>query len=240
MSKFFYFKEFSVCQDKAAMKVGTDGVLLGAWCAVTPPINTLLDIGSGTGLLSLMLAQRTNDMSIDAVEVDDQAYEQTVENFERSSWRERLFCYHSSFQDLSEFRFKKGTRYDGILSNPPFYTNSFQTADPAKNCARFTSSLSFYELISGAAKILSKTGRFSVIIPFKEMQKFVLMAREVHLFPGRICYVKGTIHSNVKRVLLEFSFKKKATISQTLTIETVRHQYTKASIELVRDFYFKM
>ena len=103
MSKPFRFKEFTVHQEKTAMKVGTDGVLLGAWCKIDDFLDSILDIGSGTGLIALMLAQRTNAMKIDAVEINEQAYEQTVENFERSSWNNRLFCYHSSFQEFAKF-----------------------------------------------------------------------------------------------------------------------------------------
>ena len=101
MSKPFQFKEFIIHQDKTAMKVGTDGVLLGAWSSVTDFPDAILDIGAGTGVVSLMLAQRSDALIIDAVELDENAYEQTVENFERSSWSDRLYCYHATFQEFA-------------------------------------------------------------------------------------------------------------------------------------------
>ena len=107
------------------MKVGTDGVLLGAWCAVDDFPDSILDVGSGTGLIALMMAQRTDAMTIDAVEIDEQAYEQTVENFEQSDWGDRLFCYHSSFQEFAEEMAEEEEQYDLIISNPPFYTDEF-------------------------------------------------------------------------------------------------------------------
>ena len=137
MSKPFQFKEFTIHQDKTAMKVGTDGVLLGAWCSLDTYPDSILDIGSGTGLLSLMMAQRSDAMTIDAVEIDENAYEQTVENFEQSDWGDRLFCYHTSFQDFVKEMMEEDEKYDYIISNPPFYTDDYETQDLARNSARF-------------------------------------------------------------------------------------------------------
>ena len=240
MSKPFQFKEFTIHQDKTAMKVGTDGVLLGAWCSVNDFPDSILDIGSGTGLISLMLAQRCDAMNIDAVEVDEQAYEQTVENFELSDWGDRLFCYHSSFQDFAEEMVEEEEEYDLIISNPPFYTDKFETDDAARNKARFTSSLSFQEIITGAANLLSSAGRFAVIIPFKEEQAFVSLASESKLVLNRVCRVKGTETSEVKRSLLEFSLQEKEVIVEELVIETSRHNYTEKYKELTRDFYLRV
>ena len=155
MSQPFRFKQFEIYQDKTAMKVGTDGVLLGAWCSLDDEPESILDVGSGTGLIALMLAQRSDAETIDAVELDEQAYEQTVENFERSDWGDRLFCYHSSFQEFAQEMAEEGEKYDLIISNPPFYTDTFETQDESRNKARFTSSLSFKELIEGANHLLS-------------------------------------------------------------------------------------
>tara|TARA_B100000795_G_scaffold238589_1_gene199809 strand:+ start:491 stop:1213 length:723 start_codon:yes stop_codon:yes gene_type:complete len=240
MSKSFQFKEFTIHQENTAMKVGTDGVLLGAWSSLETAPDSILDIGSGTGLLALIMAQRSNAMTIDAVEIDATAYEQTVKNFEKSDWGDRLFCYHSSFQNFSEEMHNEAEEYDLIISNPPFYTDTFETKDIARNKARFTSALSFKELISGVVSILSNTGTFAVIIPTKEVQGFVSLARDAELFLSRVCSVKGTFNSNVKRSLLEFSFQEKTIISEELVIEIARHQYTKEYIELVKDFYLKM
>ncbi|CAA0191338.1 methyltransferase [Tenacibaculum maritimum] len=236
----FQFKEFLVNQDKTAMKIGTDAVLLGAWTAVNTYPDAILDVGSGTGVIALMLAQRSDAMTIDAVELDADAYAQTVENFEQSDWGDRLFCYHSDFKDFAKEIAAEEEEYDLIVSNPPFYTDEFETNNEARNKARFTSSLSFKELLAGVAKILAKEGRFSVIIPFKEEQNFVALALDNQLYLNRVCHVKGTPTSDVKRSLLSFSFGKKELVRETLVIETARHEYTEAYIALTHDFYLKM
>jgi tRNA1Val (adenine37-N6)-methyltransferase len=239
-SKPFQFKEFTIHQDQTAMKVGTDGVLLGAWCSIAHDPESILDVGAGTGLISLMLAQRSDAMTIDAVEVDEQAYEQTVSNFELSDWGDRLFCYHAAFQEFAEEMSEEEEEYDLIISNPPFYTDTFETEDIARNKARFTSSLSFNGLIQGVAKVLSSAGTFVVVIPFKEEQNFVALASESTLVLNRVCRVKGTADAEVKRSLLEFSFQEKELIEEELVIETSRHHYTDRYIALTRDFYLKL
>ncbi len=236
-AKPFRFKEFTIHQDQTAMKVGTDGVLLGAWCSIAHFPDAILDVGSGTGLIALMLAQRSNAMTIDAVEIDEQAYEQTVGNFEVSDWGDRLFCYHSSFQEFAEEMHEEGEEYDLIVSNPPFYTDTFETTDDARNKARFTSSLSFSDLITGATKLLSSAGRFALIVPFKEEEKVTSLASESSLFLNRVCRVKGTATSETKRSLLEFSFQEQDRIEEELVIEISRHNYTEKYKDLTRDFY---
>jgi tRNA1Val (adenine37-N6)-methyltransferase len=239
LKKPFRFKEFTVQQDKTAMKIGTDGVLLGAWCEANYP-NTILDIGSGTGIIALQLAQRFDAETIDAVEIDDNAYEQTVENFEQSDWADRLYCYHSSFTEFADEIFEEEESYDFIISNPPFYADEFESENDARNKARFTSSLSFEGLLDGVSKILSENGTFAVIIPFKELDNFIALAKNDELCLNRICEVKGTPTSEVKRCLLQFSFKETAIEKTELTIEIERHQYTKEYIDLTKYFYLKM
>lgn len=236
----FRFKEFTIHQDKTAMKVGTDGVLLGAWCAVDHFPDAILDIGSGTGLIGLMLAQRSDAMTIDAVELEEGAYEQTVSNFELSDWGDRLFCYHSSFQAFAQEMSEEDEEYDLIVSNPPFYTDAYETESDARNKARFTSSLSFEDLIAGAAKLLSAQGEFAVIVPYKETAAFIACAERYHLYLSRICHVKGTPTSEIKRSLMAFSFDQKEMSEEALVIETSRHHYTEDYIALTRDFYLKM
>lgn len=236
----FQFKEFTVHQDKTAMKIGTDAVLLGAWCNLGDYPDTMLDVGSGTGVISLMLAQRSDAMTIDAVEIDENAYEQTVENFEQSDWGDRLFCYNASFVEFAEEMAEEEEQYDVIVSNPPFYTDNYETEDVARNKARFTSSLSFEDLLKGVSKILSENGRFSTIIPFKEQENFVELAKKYDLYLNRVCRVKGTPDTEVKRSLLELSFVETSIKEEELIIETKRHQYTDAYINLTKDFYLKM
>ena len=236
----FIFKEFTIHQDKTAMKVGTDGVLLGAWCSLENFPNTILDIGSGTGVISLMLAQRSDAILIDAVEVDDYAYEQSVENFEISDWGDRLYCYNSTFQEFYKQIAEEEQTYDLIVSNPPFYSDDFQTESDARNKARFTSSLSFNELIIGVSNILSQNGTFATIIPFKEESGFISLADRNNLLLNKICRVRGNNTSEIKRSLLTFSFHKKEITIDSLIIENSRHQYTDDYIKLTKDFYFKM
>ena len=236
----FKFKEFTIQQDKTAMKVGTDGVLLGAWCSVADYPDTILDIGAGTGVIALMIAQRSDAMTIDAVEVDENAYEQTVFNFEESDWGDRLYCYNATFAEFADEIAEEEETYDLIVSNPPFYTDDFETEDAARNKARFTSSLSFEDLIVGVSKILSKSGKFSVVIPYKEEVNFIALAKENNLFLNRICRVKGNETSAIKRCLLEFSFDAMELQEESLTIEIGRHQYTEAYMNLTKDFYLKM
>ncbi|WP_299107894.1 methyltransferase [uncultured Tenacibaculum sp.] len=236
----FQFKEFAVHQDKTAMKIGTDGVLLGAWCALGEYPDTMLDIGSGTGVIALMLAQRSDAMTIDAVEIDEDAYEQTVENFEQSDWGDRLFCYNASFDEFAEEMAEDEEQYDVIVSNPPFYTDDFESEDEARNKARFTSSLSFESLINGVSKILSENGVFSVIIPFREEASFVELAKKEGLFPKKVCRVRGNETTEIKRSLLAFTFNETSVEEEELVIEKERHQYTDAYINLTKDFYLKM
>ena len=236
----FQFKEFKIHQDKTAMKIGTDAVLLGAWCSVDNYLDTILDIGSGTGIIALMLAQRSDCMTIDAVEVDENAYEQTVENFEISHWGDRLYCYNATFQEFVDEIAEEEETYDLIVSNPPFYTDKFETENDSRNKARFTTSLSFEELIVGVVKVLSENGKFTLVIPFKEQDFFVDLAKEHQLFLNRVCYVKGNLKSEIKRSLLEFSFHQSEIKEENLTIEIERHQYTQEYISLTKDFYLKM
>ncbi|WP_139958542.1 tRNA1(Val) (adenine(37)-N6)-methyltransferase [Flavicella sediminum] len=236
MSKPFQFKEFSIEQDRCAMKIGTDGVLLGAW-ADQENAFSILDIGAGTGVISLMLAQRSAAEVIDAIEIDDEAYEQCVENFEASDWGDRLFCYHASLQEFIE---EIEDSYDLIVSNPPFYTDTYQSEDKQRNKARFEDSMPFEHLFLAASKLLSPQGKFAMIAPFKEEKELCVLAKTHGLFLNKACHVKGTETSDYKRSLLEFSFTKTDTQYTALTIEIARHEYTPEYIALVKDFYLKM
>lgn len=236
----FQFKQFSVQQDRCAMKIGTDGVLLGAWCSIDAEPETILDVGTGTGVIAMQLAQRSMAEVIDAVEIDSNAYEQAVENFENSDWGDRLFCYHSSFVDLVSELVEEEETYDLIVANPPFYTDDYETKDAIRNKARFTSSLSFDSLLSGVRAILSETGIFSVVIPCKEEEKFIQLASNLDLHLVRRCRVRGTSNTEFKRSLLEFSQQKNAVQEESLTIEIDRHLYTEEYMNLVKDFYLNM
>lgn len=222
------------------MKVGTDAVLLGAWTAVDTYSESILDIGAGTGVISLMLAQRSEAMTIDAVEIDEKAHEQCVENFELSAWGDRLFCYNAGFDEFVAEMVEEEEQYDLIVSNPPFYTDAYETEDDSRNKARFTTSLSFESLIVGASKILSNTGIFSVIIPYKEEKSFIKLAKKSKLHLNKVCNIKGNATADFKRSMLEFSFESSETKTEELIIEISRHNYTSDYIELTKNFYLKM
>jgi len=220
------------------MKIGTDGVLLGAWTPIDNNPFSVLDIGAGTGILSLMIAQRSNAEQIDSIEIDENAYEQCVENFEDSPWSDRLFCFHAG---LDEFVEEPEDEYDLIVSNPPFYAEDYKTESEQRDIARFQDALPFEDLIEAASILLSENGIFSVIIPYKEESKFVSLAKDCNLFPLKITRVKGSPTTETKRSLLAFSFsKEEKNITNELTIETTRHKYTEDYIALTKDFYLKM
>ena len=236
MSELFRFKQFEINQDRCAMKIGTDGVLLGAWADIKNA-ESILDIGAGTGVIALMLAQRSKAEVIDAIELDSNAYEQCVENFENSLWGDRLYCYHAG---LDEFIEEIEDLYDVIVCNPPFYTESVTSGDLQRDQARQNEFLPFNELLEGVSVLISENGIFSTIIPFKEKDDFIRMAATFDLFPSRCLHVKGNPAAEVKRVLLEFTKLEKAYEVLDLTIEKERHVYTMDYIKLTKDFYLKM
>ncbi|WP_299529782.1 methyltransferase [Ulvibacterium sp.] len=237
MSKPFQFKQFTIRQDRCAMKVGTDGVLLGAWASVTHNPTTVLDIGAGTGLLALMLAQRSNAETIDALEIDDAAFEQCVENFEASPWADRLFCYHAG---LNEFCTEVDDTYDLIVSNPPFYAENVSSGDGSRDMARQNVSLPFKELLRCVSQLLAEEGVLAIIVPFKEERRLIQISKSLGLFPKRITQVRGNPTSEVKRSLLEFTFQEMEVSKDELILEVDRHKYTLEYRELAKDFYLKM
>ncbi len=235
----FSFKQFTVEQDRCAMKVGTDGVLLGSWTSLENNPQTILDIGAGTGLIALMLAQRSAAEQIDAIEIDEDAYEQCVENFENSSWADRLFCFHASLDEFAEE--PEDEKYDLIVSNPPYFVPNEREANLPENRkkARFYDSLPFEDLVTYASQLLSENGELAVVIPFAEEEKIISFAKANLLFANRITRVRGTNNAAVKRSLLQFSFFEKPIEEQELILEISRHQYTDEFKEMVKDFYLK-
>lgn len=237
MSK-FQFKQFSLEQDQCAMKIGTDGVLLGAWAPILHNPFSVLDIGTGTGIIALMLAQRSNAAQIDALEIEENAYEQATDNFENSPWNDRLFCFHAG---LDEFMDEPEDEYDLIVSNPPFYSEDYKTNNEQRDLARFQDALPFEDLIEAADLLLSENGVLAVIIPFKEEERFLALANEFELYPIQITHVKGTPTTEIKRSLLALSRNniETPTINE-LVIEIGRHEYTPEYIALTKEFYLKM
>jgi tRNA1Val (adenine37-N6)-methyltransferase len=234
----FQFKHFSVNQDQTAMKIGTDGVLLGAWTPIDNNPKSVLDIGTGTGIIALMLAQRCDAEQIDALEIDENAYEQAVENFEGSPWGDRLFCFHAG---LDEFIDDPEDEYDLIVSNPPFFSEDYRSANEQRDLARFQEAMPFEELVEAADLLLSENGIFSVIIPFNEEDRFIELCAEVELFPIKVTRVKGTQNTKIVRSLLAFKrYELSVLTADELVIEISRHEYTPEYISLTKDFYLKM
>lgn len=234
----FNFKMFAIQQDRCAMKVGTDSVLLGAWCPIENNPFSVLDIGAGTGILSLMIAQRSNAEQIDALEIDEDAYEQCVENFENSPWGDRLFCFHAG---LDEFVEEPEEEYDLIISNPPFYTENYKSKNEQRDLARFQDALPFEDLIEAADLLLSENGIFAVIIPHKEEERFIDLCAQAEFFPIKITRVKGSHNTPIVRSLLAFKrFELPVLSTDELVVEINRHEYTNEYIALTKDFYLKM
>lgn len=229
---YFQFKKFRIDQDKCSMKVGTDGVLLGAWCDVAN-CKKILDVGTGTGLITLMLAQRSL-ANIDGIEIDEEAVIQASANFKNSIWSNRIKIYHSLFQN-----FTCEKKYDLIVSNPPFFSNSFKSPIHSRNIARHTESLSFESLIQNSVNHLNDNGKLCVIIPFEMGERFIQLCRQENLMVKRICEVKTSPLKTPKRLLLEAKKEYNGLCTkEIITIETgTRHSYSSEYIELTKDFY---
>lgn len=236
----FSFKQFTIEQDRCAMKVGTDGVLLGSWVSLENRPFSVLDIGAGTGLIALMLSQRSDAGQIDAIEIDEDAYEQCVENFENSPWGDRLFCFHASLDEFAEE--PEDEKYDLIVSNPPYFGPNKRETDLPENRkkARFYDSLPFADLVDYASQLLSDKGELAVIVPFSEEQTFIAFAKAKSLHTNRITRVRGTENAPLKRSLLQFSFSETPMQENELTLEVSRHQYTGEFKTLVQDFYLAL
>jgi tRNA1Val (adenine37-N6)-methyltransferase len=235
-SNSFAFKQFTIHQEKCAMKVGTDAVLLGAW-AKTYGVRRALDIGTGTGIIALMLAQKCG-CTIDAIDIDEVAAGEAKENAANSPWRERVRIHHISLQDFAKMQDEK---YDLIVSNPPYFTDAQPATEESRTKARHTVLLPFSDLIHGATKLLSKEGKFYVILPTKEGELFREMAEAKGLHLRRLARVKTTPEKPEKRVLMQFGFTAKPQVSEsTLVIEkdnlNAQH-YTDEYKELTKEYY---
>lgn len=227
----FQFKRFTVKQERCAMKVGTDGVLLGAWVK-TPGSGKILDIGTGTGLIALMMAQKSSAF-IDAIDIDVDSFEQACENVKASPWKEHIRVVHSSLND-----FKPGYRYDLIVSNPPYFIDSYAASDDARNRARSASaSLSYEDLLFGVGRLLSNTGRFSAILPYKEGQYFRELAEQNGLICIKLSKVKTGRDKPFKRVLMEFSRREEDYTEEELVIHFENREFTEEYKRLTSDYY---
>lgn len=236
-NSFFQFKQFIIRHDKCAMKVGTDGVLLGAW-AGTESCNRILDVGTGTGLIALMLAQRSKAV-IDAIDIDAEACLQAQENTESSPFAERITIRHSA---LSDFAQTCTTRYDLIVSNPPYFIDSLKCPDRQRNTARHTDTLTLEKLLQDSRKLLAPQGRIALILPYDQKGHLVDYLQAQNLFLSKTMDVIPVPGAQPKRILAELTAEPSASPASSgqLTIEIARHQYTDEYIRLTKDFYLKM
>lgn len=217
------------------MKVGVDGVLLGAWVNVENAKN-VLDIGVGTGLLSLMLAQRTNAV-IEAIEIEKNAYGQAQTNIEKSKWAERISIHHLSLQ---KFVLNNKRRFDYIICNPPYFSNSLNSLDKQRNLARHNDSLSLIELFEAVNILLSEKGMFGLIYPFESKKVLLEKAGDFNFFPSRILNVKGSEKKEPNRVLIEFTKDSSSCKEESLIVRDFStNDYTESYKKLTRDFYLK-
>ncbi len=233
-SVYFQFKQFIVRHDKAAFKVGTDGVLLGA-CADVTRKDRILDIGTGTGLIALMLAQRCN-ADVTAIEPDHDSFEQAAENVKQSKWDGRIKVENCRLQDYVPDDLK----FNLIVSNPPYFIDSLKNPDPARSAARHNDGLTHEDLLKGASRLLDEDGLLQVIMPWEEGNIFIAEAQEYGFYCSSILKIRPTITSEVRRLILGFTRKKSKPAERFLTIEKgKRHDYTEEYIKLTRDFYLR-
>ncbi len=230
----FRFKKFFVCQDNSAMKIGTDGVLLGAWTVFQTP-EYILDIGTGSGLIALMMAQKFSDASIDAVEIEKEASKEAESNFKISPWNKRLKIYPVALQE-----FKPPVKYDIIISNPPFFDESIEAKGSARQIARQNHRLNIEDIFKFSDRFLASKGIVNLVYPYSKAKKLINIAGYYAFYPAKITYVKGNVNSVIKRILISFSREKILPIENQLIIEKSRHHYTDDYIRLTRDFYLKM
>lgn len=229
----FQFKKFKINQEKTAMKVGVDSVLLGAWTDFANSKN-ILDIGAGTGLLSFMAEQKTN-AKITAIEIDKDACKQCSENISLNKKEEKIHLINTSIQ-----HFAKGTNttFDYIISNPPYFENSFKSEISSRNTARHTEELSYIELILSVVKLLSAKGKFSLILPFKKHELFMQLSLQNGLFCIKQLIIFPKQNKEANRIILEFSkIKSQLSTDEIFIRNNETNLYSAKYKQLTKDFY---
>ncbi|MDZ7936081.1 MAG: methyltransferase [Emticicia sp.] len=228
----FTFKQFTINQDRCAMKVCTDACILGASTEVEN-VNRILDIGTGTGLLSLMLAQRTN-AQIEAVEIDKDAYSQAVMNIKESVFSEKIKIFHQRIQE-----FNPTAKYDLIISNPPFYQQSLKSSDAKTNKALHAVELSFDDLIDSVLRLLSLGGRFVVLLPPFEIEKLIQIAQKKGLYLSKKMSISHDESKPVFRVIATFLTQKVYNLEEkSLIIHNEDGKtYSNEFRDLLKDYY---
>ena len=236
MNTWFQFKQFTIHQENTAMKVCTDACLFGAWIANKIELNeinadNILDIGCGTGLLSLMLAQKTL-AQIDAVEIDKNAYVQAKENFNSTEWKEQINIHHESIVD-----FKSQKKYGLIICNPPFYENQLKSVDAARNKAMHATTLSYQDLIIALKNNLAQSGLGAVLLPYYAIKEFEETLSNHQLFIHEKCNVAHSPKHPFFRKMVIFSGVKKVSLEYSITIKNNNNFYSEEFIDLLKDYY---
>ena len=232
----FEFKKFKIKQDKCAMRVSTDAVLLGAWVVPNGSLR-ILDIGTGTGVIALMLAQKSN-ANIVAIDIDKESTEQAKLNVAESIYNAKVQVLHQSFQELVKTTDQK---FNLIVTNPPYFIDSYKNASDTRASARHTDLLSFEDLLSGVKKLLDEKGKFCVILPTNEARIFREMAQAKGLYLSKLLRIRTRFEKDSeKRHLMQFEFKESEFSESTLVIEKDSHRnYTEEYKELTKDYYLK-
>ncbi len=233
-NNYFNFKQFTVWQEKSAFKVGTDGVILGAYADIAEA-KRILDIGTGTGLIALMLAQRCN-AEIVAIEPDPESFLEASENFRKSHWSDRISVVNCLLQEYSY----DDRDFDLIVTNPPYFIDSLKNPDLAKSNARHNESLNHADILSGVRRLLREDGKLYIILPYPEGSVFIAEAREYGFYCNRILKVKPVPTADIIRLVLGFSRTRTIASEKFLTIEKgKRHEFTEEYLNLTREFYLK-
>ncbi|MBP8960083.1 MAG: methyltransferase [Bacteroidales bacterium] len=231
----FRFKQFNINQQNAAFKVGTDGVLLGALAGL-PAAGRILDVGTGTGLIALMAAQRT-ECDIVALEPDHDSFIQARENISQSKWADRITILECTF---TEYYSGTKEKFVSILSNPPYFRNSLKNREKAKSVARHADSLTREELLTGSSMLLTDNGSLHIILPYTEGSDFISKATEKMLYCNKIIRIKTTPSGNAKRVILQFEKAKRPLNDSAFTIHSGEGSvFSNEYIEATKEFYLK-
>jgi len=231
----FQFKQFSVEDDRSTMKVGTDAVLLGAWTNIKNAKN-MLEIGTGSGIISLMLAQRS-EARIEAIDIDKSSIDQAIENFKISPWNERL---KATYYSLKNFIKDNKNKYDLIVSNPPFFIDSLKSPDKNKTRSKHTDELSYSDLIQGLLYFLSPQGRSCLILPHTESKSFINLARIENLHLNKQLLIKPKKNKIANRILMEFSFIKTAIEENEIYLREEDNSFSADYKKLCEDYYFNL
>ena len=233
----FYFKHFSIRQSHAPMKVGTDGVLLGAWSRVKED-SRILDIGTGTGLIALMVAQRTERSQIYGIDIDEDSIIDAQFNVSNCAWKDRITILHTALQDMENQYY--GT-FDLIVSNPPFFTGGVFSYDQDKAAVRHTIKLSHADLLGYSRRLLKPDGKLSLILPYIEGERLIELSTNFGFYPSSIAEVKGRAHKPIERLLIELSMSEVSILPrEQITLElNGRNDWTVEYRYLIKDFLLK-